>query len=41
MTAGKTPTESELNLDKDFPTYSTAITGKFAPFKGHFAVIVD
>jgi len=41
MTPGSTPTDSQLALDKDFPSYGTAITGKFAPHKGHFAVIVD
>jgi hypothetical protein len=35
------PTQSQLSLDKDFPVYGTAITGKFAPHKGHFAVVVD
>lgn len=30
-----------MSIDKDFPTYHTAITGKFAPYKGQFAVIVD
>jgi len=30
-----------LVVDKEFPMYETAITGKFAPNKGQFAVIVD
>jgi WD40 repeat protein len=35
------PAETQLFLDPSFPSYASAITGKFAPHKGHFAVVVD
>lgn len=35
------PADTQLALDTQFPSYASAITGKFAPHKGHFAVVVD
>jgi hypothetical protein len=33
--------EAKLERDKEFPVFTTASLGKFAPYSGSFAVIVD
>lgn len=41
LVEGETPTAARMELDKQYPQYVGAVTGKFAPYSGGFAVIVD
>lgn len=41
LVEGETPAAARMELDSQYPQYAGAVTAKFAPHSGDFAVIVD